>query len=154
MKTALTSPHSLVIAFNVPIEGLAKDISVQQKISIHTFNIIYRLTEWLADEVKAKTPKRRETIIVGQAKVLKRFSEARKIKTIGCKILEGELRTENEVIITRRGDHVGEGKIITIQAARQSVNVITAGNECGMQVETDADVLEGDTITMQKTIEV
>ncbi len=154
MKTALTSPHSLVIAFNVPIEGLAKDISIQQKIPIHTFNIIYRLTEWLADEVKLKTPKRREKIVVGSAKVLKRFSEAKKLKTIGCKILDGELRTEIEVSIDRRGEHIGEGKITTIQAARQSVNVISAGNECGMQLETDSEVLEGDTLTYQKTIEV
>jgi translation initiation factor IF-2 len=153
MKTALTSPHSIVIAFNVPIEGLAKDISVQQKIAIHEFNIIYRLTEWLGDEIKAKTPKRKEKIVVGSAKILKRFSEAKKIRTVGCKILDGELRTETTAILSRRGEHLGEGKILTIQSARQSVSIITAGNECGMQVETDVELLEGDTITIEKIIE-
>jgi translation initiation factor IF-2 len=154
MKVALTSPHSIIIAFGVPTDALAKDIAIQHGITIHDFNIIYRLTEWLGDEVKRMTPKKREKTVVGSAKVLKRFSEAKKVKTIGCRVLEGEIRTNKTVTISRRGEHVGGGTILTMQAARQNVSIITAGNECGLQIETDAEVHEGDTLTYEEIVEV
>jgi translation initiation factor IF-2 len=153
MKVALTSIHSLIIAFGVPTDSLAKDISMQHGLKIYDFNIIYRLTEWLTDEIKRVTPKRKEKQVMGSAKVLKRFSEAKKVKTLGCKILEGEIRTEKSVVISRRGEHLGDGKIVTLQAARQSVTSVMHGNECGLQVETDVDVLEGDTLTYVEMVE-
>ncbi len=154
LNVAGTSPHSLVIAFNVGTEATAKDLALQKNITINEFNIIYRLTEWLGEKVQEMTPKKKEKKITGIAKILKRFSEAKHIKTIGCKIIEGSIESGKKVTIDRRGEVLGSGSIETIQVARQVVTLVTEGNECGMQLETEVDIHEGDTLSIETTIEV
>jgi translation initiation factor IF-2 len=154
MKIALTSPYSRIVCFNVSADQTAAELADQYGMKIHSFDIIYRLTEWLEEEIVTLTPKRKEKLKVGEAKVLKCFSATKQVKTVGCKILEGELRVGEKVEITRRGESLGSGKIDSIQSARQSVSSIAVGNECGMQIETTVDVHDGDTVTYYRMIEV
>lgn len=154
IKAARISPHSRVIGFNVTTEPTAHDIALQQKVPIATFSIIYELTAWLEDEVKRLTPKKTELQVVASAKILKCFSAAKSLKTIGCRVELGTLAVGTSVRLMRRGDYLGTGKIETLQAARQTVTSIMQGNECGMQIETEVDLKDGDTIDMQKMVEV
>lgn len=154
LNVALTSPHSLIIAFNVGTESSAKDLALQSGTTIHEFNIIYRLTEWLSEKIQEMTPKRKEKHVSGSAKILKRFSETKHIKTIGCKVVSGSIESGKKVKIDRRGEEIGTGTITTLQVARQVVQVVTEGNECGMQLETEAEIHEGDLLNIEIMIEV
>jgi translation initiation factor IF-2 len=154
MKVAQTSPHSLIIGFNVVADQTASEVSLRLNIPLYYFDIIYRLTEWLTETVTKMTPKKQEKITLGVAKILKSFSATKHVKTIGCSVSEGEIAVGATVSLTRRGEYLGKGTVSTIQVARQSATVITAGNECGMQIETEVDLKEGDTIASEQFIEV
>lgn len=154
MNTARISPNSRIIGFNVAADPNAASIALSKNIPIHTFTIIYELTQWLEDEVLKLTPKRKETQVVAHAKVLKCFSSTKQLKTIGCRVNEGILTVGATVHLSRRGEALGKGKIETLQAARQAVQSVMAPNECGMQLATDVDVSEGDTLEITKVVEV
>lgn len=154
IKIALTSPLSKVIGFNVAADQTAHDIALQHGIALHTFSIIYELTAWLESEVARLTPKRTEMTVIARAKVLKCFSASKQLKTIGCRVDEGALSVGNTVVIHRRGERLGTGKIETLQAARQSVQQVPFGAECGMQLATDADIHDGDTLERLQSVEV
>jgi translation initiation factor IF-2 len=154
LKLAQTSTHARVIGFNVTADPVAADIALQQGIPVATFSIIYELTAWLEDEVARLTPKKSELQTVAQAKILKCFSATKQLKTVGCRVEQGVMTVGAVVGITRRGDTVGKGKIETLQAARQSVQSVSFGSECGMQLASDVDVKEGDVLELQKMVEI
>jgi translation initiation factor IF-2 len=154
MNIARTSPLSRVIGFNVNADPTAASISLSKNIPVHTFTIIYELTQWLEDEVAKLTPKKKETQVVANAKVLKCFSATKSLKTIGCKVSEGILTVGTTVVLTRRGEYLGKGKIETLQAARQVVQSVMAPNECGLQIETSVEIADGDILELTRVVEV
>src|SRR3989344_3935540 len=56
IKMAAASERSLILGFNVKATKAALELAEHQQVKIATFDIIYKLSEWLAEEVKRRTP--------------------------------------------------------------------------------------------------
>ena len=65
---------SIVLGFNVKIDSKALASAEKSGIQIQTFNIIYKLTEWLVEMAESKTTKINVEEMTGRAKILKFFS--------------------------------------------------------------------------------
>ena len=145
VQTALASSHdALIIAFNVGIDPAARDIALQHEKDIHTFDIIYKLSEWLEKEIQARTPKRETAVTLGTAKVLAHFSSMKHKHVVGGAVKSGELKTGARVRIMRAKEHVGEGTIHNLQLGKQNVERIEEGAEFGAQIESDVLLAQGD----------
>ena len=53
-----------------------------------------------------------------------------------------EPATENSIY--RRGIEVGTGKVLNLQQQKSDAAQVTEGLECGMQVDSKADIVAGD----------
>lgn len=67
-KLGLSDKNTIIIGFNVDIERESvPDINDVESITIKTFNIIYKLTEWLEGERISRKPKKEvDTMLVKQ----------------------------------------------------------------------------------------
>jgi translation initiation factor IF-2 len=139
------SPAAL-LGFNVKIDASAKDLAERQHIMVETKDIIYQLTEWLAEEVKKYVPDDTGDAITGTAKILKQFSTSGAKHVVGARIETGVIKLGEMVSIIRRDIEIGRGKITNLQQQRSDVSSIGEGMECGMQIDTKADVVAGDMI--------
>ncbi len=152
VQTALASQHdALIIAFNVDVDTTARDIAQQNDKAINQFNIIYKLSEWLADTVRARTPKMEIAEDIGAAKVLKFFSTTKHTHLFGGTVTRGHLEKGGRVRIMRRGELVADGTLLSMQTGRQNVARVEEGQEFGAQLEAPAapaagDIIEGYTI--------
>jgi translation initiation factor IF-2 len=63
----------------IPAKSTAEKLGIQ----IQTFDIIYKLSEWLAQVVEERAPKVQVEEPTGQAKVLKIFSKVKDRQVIG-----------------------------------------------------------------------
>tara|TARA_B100000745_G_scaffold152730_1_gene99957 strand:+ start:5067 stop:6593 length:1527 start_codon:yes stop_codon:yes gene_type:complete len=145
VQTALSSSHdAIILAFNVGIDTAAKDVAMQHGEEIHAFNIIYKLSEWLATEIANRTPKVETMEIIGSAKLLKYFSSMKNKYVVGGKVKEGTVKKAAMVRILRGHDVIGEGKILNVQAGKQDVLSIDAGEAFGAQIESDVQLQIGD----------
>lgn len=148
VQTALASQHdALIIAFNVGIDASARDVALHQEKKIHSFNIIYKLSEWLAEVVAERTPKREEEEELGTAKVMMYFSAVKDKYVIGGKVKNGYISKNSRVHVLRANKVVGEGTILNLQSGKQDVDRIEAGSEFGAQVQSTEPLHVGDTIT-------
>lgn len=68
---------------------------------------------------------------------------------VGGKVETGTLKRGNQVVIIRRGIEVGVGKVVNLQAQRADVDSITEGFEFGAQIDTKADVTNGDLLEVR-----
>ena len=147
VKTATASKHeAVVIAFNVDIDTAARDVALQSEVEIHSFNIIYKLAEWLEREIKERTPKKEIAETCGTAKVAKFFSSMKDKYVIGAKTKSGEIRVGGKVRILRANEVIGEGEVLNVQTGKQNVEKVGAPNEFGAQIRADAEIKEGDTL--------
>lgn len=135
--------NAIIVGFNVEAERAALDLAERQGVEIRTFNIIYELSEWLAEALKQRTPKKEIEEVTGKAKVLKHFSTQKNIHVIGARLEEGSLSVDQKVRVMRRDIELGKGTIRNLQQLKANVDSVTTG-EFGAQVETKVDIAPGD----------
>ncbi len=135
---------SIVLGFNVKADNKAKAAAEKAGISINIFDIIYKLTEWLAEVAAAKTPKIDVEEITAKAKVLKFFSATKDKNVIGARVEEGEIKVGDEVKIMRREVEVGRGRIRELQQMKEKVSEVRTGVEFGCQLQANITPAPGD----------
>ena len=137
-------PDSLVLGFNVKADSQAMSSAEKAGIQIKTFDIIYKLTEWLAEVALSKTPKINVEEMTGRAKVLKFFSATKDRNIIGARVEEGEIKLGDEIKIMRNETEVGRGKIRELQQAKEKTSEVRSGVEFGCQLQSAITPAPGD----------
>lgn len=137
---------AVIIGFNVGTDRLADSFALERGVSIERFSIIYKLTERLAELLKTSAPKRTLEEVSGKAKIIKVFSSKNDEHLIGAGVLAGTIKVGAAIRVSRRGEAVGSGTVVSIQHNRQAVSKIENEGEFGAQISLDAEPLAGDTL--------
>ncbi|HAS84882.1 MAG TPA: translation initiation factor IF-2 [Candidatus Yonathbacteria bacterium] len=145
-KLASGSDSAIIIGFHTKVERGAQDIAERFGITIKTFDIIYKLSEWLNEELDRRTPKVMGEEVVGMAKILKTFSATKHKQVIGGKVTSGTLEVGAQVKIMRRDVEIGRGKIEGLQAQKLPAKKVEEGNECGMMIDGKIEIAGGDVL--------
>jgi translation initiation factor IF-2 len=153
IRLAQGSDKAVIVAFNTKTESLAKNFAERAGVEIKSFDIIYKMTEWLKDFILSRTPKVSENVAVGSAKVLKVFSKTKDKQIIGCSVQNGTLSIGNTVSIKRREAEIGQGKIRGMEQQKKKTDSVSSGTEFGALVEAKVEIAVGDTIESFMTVE-
>ncbi len=151
VQNVSATKDAIIVGFNVKVERPAKDLAERLGVEIDTFDIIYKLSEWLETALKNRTPKKEEEIKTGTVKILRHFSVQKNIHVLGGRIDEGVIKMNQRVIILRRDIEIGKGTIKNLQQQKSDVQQVNEG-EFGMQLETKAEIAPGDYLKPFDTI--
>ena len=151
LQLALSDKNTIVIGFNVDIDKKVLDMNEVDQITIKTFNIIYKLTEWLELEREVRRPRKEVDTILGRAKILKVFSSQKNSHVAGGRVLEGSMDKKAGFKLMRGDIQVARGTILELQMGKAPVSSVGVGEEFGMQIECKEDPLPGDVIETFKT---
>jgi len=153
IKLASGAKNPVIVGFNIKADTKAHELAERMGVSIELFDIIYKLTEWLEEEIKKRAPKILTKEIVGKAKIMKVFSRTKNKQVVGGKVLEGELKTKARVKITRRENEIGQGGILGIQQQKVAAESVAEGNEFGSMIESSIEIAPGDIVEAFVAIE-
>jgi translation initiation factor IF-2 len=145
VQNVSATKNAIIVGFNVQPDRAAKDLADRLGVEIQSFDIIYKLSEWLGTALKERTPKKEEERITGRAKILKHFSSQKNAHVLGARIEEGTLSLNQRVRIMRRDIVLGMGTLKNLQQQKSNVKAITEG-EFGMQLDAKAEVAPGDVL--------
>lgn len=146
MKAVAGKAEAIVIGFNVKTDKSAAELAMKQGITISFFDIIYKMTEWLTEEMEKRRPKIETTETTGQAKVLKTFSRTKERQIVGGKVVVGSIVLGGVVKILRRDNEIGTGKIVNLEKSKSKTSEVEEGTEFGMMLESKIEVAPGDII--------
>jgi translation initiation factor IF-2 len=144
IKLAGGDKDAVIIGFNVKIDNIARDINEQAGVRVETFDIIYKLTEWLEEEAEKRRPRKVVDTVTGSLKILKYFSQTKEKQVVGCRVESGSVKANSVVKIMRRDNEIGMGKVTEMQHNKSKAKEVFEGDECGLQVETKITLAQGD----------
>lgn len=153
VKSASATEGSIIVGFNVKIDSSAKAYAERTGIAIAQFDIIYKLTEWIAEVLKERTPKLKVAEISGEAKILKIFSKVKDRQILGGKVTSGLINLGDTVKILRRDAEIGEGVIKELQQQKLKTKTVETGREFGAMIESKLEIAQGDRITAFTVVE-
>ena len=146
LKMASIDKESVIVGFNAKIDSAARDLNESLKVNIQTFDIIYKLIDWLRDLIEERRPRQEVKEVIGSLKILKTFGTTKDRHVVGGKVLNGKISINSSVKIMRRDFEIGLGKITELQTNKIKAKDVFEGDECGIQIETRTEVSPGDVI--------
>ncbi|NTV31235.1 translation initiation factor IF-2 [candidate division WWE3 bacterium] len=136
---------AFVIGFGVGVEKNAETLAIKERIICRRYEIIYRLLEELQEVIGMEI----EDLIpqpTGKAKVKQLFELTNGQVVAGSEVTEGYLKKGSKVSIVRPYGENIEGKIASLKKNKDDVGQVKRGEECGILLEGDIQILVGDII--------
>ena len=143
-----SSKKTVILGFNVATDPSAKEIIDRNSVPTFTSDIIYKISDWLKEEItkrKAEIPREE---IIGVAKILKTFSRQKNKQVIGGKVVSGKLVEGKAFKIKRRDVEIGEGKITNLQQGKKEAKEVSPGEEFGAMTENKIEIARDDEIVI------
>lgn len=134
----------VIIGFNTTADSRALTLTDQAGMQVHTFSIIYKLTEWLEDVVTKRAPKKESREITAHIKVLKIFSQQKNTYVLGGHVNDGTLTKGTDLLVIRRSEELGVAKAVELQSQKLKADKITEGNDFGAKIESNVEIHESD----------
>ncbi|HLD20581.1 MAG TPA: translation initiation factor IF-2 [Patescibacteria group bacterium] len=137
---------AIVIGFNVRPSGGAEELARDKELDLREYKIIYKLFEDVLEELKNRLPA--DTIIEeqGRFEVVKNFKKMDEGWIIGGRVKADKIHKGAKLRLSRNGEYIGEGSILSLQLGRAELKVAQAGQEIGMSYKGKVKPEEGDQI--------
>src|SRR3989344_2579141 len=135
---------STIIAFNVGVDAIARDLAERENMKILSFSIIYELTAKVIELLEKSVPSVEQEKELGRATVLKTFSSGAKKHVFGARYVSGTLTVGNRVKILRKDVEITRGSIKNLQQARSDVKEIKTEGDFGVEIEARESATYGD----------
>jgi len=144
------SAHALVIGFNSEPTSVAKRMAEGSKITIETFNIIYKLVERIKEKLTDLLEPETVRTDSGRLSVLAIFKTGKHDMIVGGRVSEGKMLRGSLLEIKHDDEIVGKGKMQNLQYNKQNSDEVNQGNECGVVFEGNVKIQVGDTLICYK----
>jgi translation initiation factor IF-2 len=144
---------AIVVGFHVGMTSGAKKFAVDEDVIVEKFEIIYELIDFAKEKLELLLDAKLSYEKIGSLKVLAVFRREKTYVVTGGKVANGVMRAKAPVKLTRAGKMTGEGKITQLQKDKKGVAEVKKGSECGMKIEGDTDIEEGDVIECYEAVE-
>ncbi|BCX16315.1 MAG: hypothetical protein KatS3mg098_544 [Candidatus Parcubacteria bacterium] len=139
---------ALIVGFNCKISKPAANLARSAGVEIVVSNIIYHLIEALEEKLKTLQSKEGAKNIL---EILAVFNRKGKKQVVGGQVKEGFFTLNQKVQIERSGEIVGVGRIINLQKEKVDCRKVDQGQECGLMIESEAEILVGDKIISERS---
>jgi translation initiation factor IF-2 len=139
-----SASKAIIVGFNVQADVSARRLAEAEGISIRLYDIIYRMTEDIEKALKGMLEPTVVEKVIGRAQVLAVFSASKLGRVAGCRVVDGELRSNSKVRLYRGTDLVYEGEMASLRHEKEDVREIRTGYECGVGLKNFNDIQVND----------
>jgi translation initiation factor IF-2 len=146
IRNASSGGEAIILGFSVKSDTQAKASAERFGVTIVLFDIIYKLTEWLAEELEKRRPRVEVEEKEGLAKIVRIFGGSKGSYILGGRVQEGLISLGDNVKILRRDFEIGRGKILELQQQKIKSKQVKEGLEFGAKVESKQEIAPGDVL--------
>ncbi|MGA9525077.1 MAG: translation initiation factor IF-2, partial [Myxococcaceae bacterium] len=143
---ASATKGGVVIGFNVKSESGAEPTSRALEVQIHTYNIIYELTDAVRGMMEGLLEPIRTEKKTGRAEVRNLFNVPKLGTIAGAAVVDGTIKRSALIRLVRDNKPVFTGKLASLRRFKDDVREVSQGFECGIGVENYSDFKPGDII--------
>jgi translation initiation factor IF-2 len=143
---------SYLLGLHVRAEKNAQHLAKDKGVSLHLHDIIYRLVEFLQEELNKRREIKTSWEKVAEMVVRKVFDIKGLGVIAGCYVRDGVVAKGNKVLCLRDGKQVGESKINSLQRDKKTVKEVHAGYECGFISDLFTEWQEDDEVHVMREV--
>lgn len=150
-----SASNAIIIAFQVRPSSGAKKLAEQEQVDIRVYSVIYSAIDDLKAAIAGmKAPELKETV-VANLEVRDTFHISKVGIIAGCYVMDGKVQRSSKVRVIRDGIVIHDnGRLGSLKRFKDDAKEVTAGLECGLNIESFNDIKVGDVIEAYEQTEV
>lgn len=149
-----SASDAIIVGFQVRPNIQARKLAENEGIQIKLYSIIYQAIEDVKAALEGMLSPGEEEKIVANVEVRETF-KITKVGTIaGCMVLDGKITRNTPIRIIRDGVVIYTGKLGSLKRFKDDAKEVSAGYECGLNIENFNDIKVGDIVEGYNIVEV
>ncbi len=145
---------AIIIGFQVRPVPQARKLAENEQVDIRLYSIIYQAKEEIEAAIKGMLSKKTEEKVVCNLEVRETFKVSKVGTIAGCYVLDGKIHRNTKIRLIRDGIVVYSGNLGSLKRFKDDVKEVSAGYECGLNIENFNDIKVGDIIEGYDIVEV
>ena len=141
-----SASDAIVVGFNVHPTTEAVQAKENEGIDVRTYNVIYNLISYIRSAMEGLLDPEVREVVIGRAEVRELFRVPRLGLVAGSYVNWGRISYNQPLRILRDNRLIHEGKVNSLRRFKDNVNEVQANYECGIGIETFADLKVGDVL--------
>jgi translation initiation factor IF-2 len=141
-----SASKATILGFHTSIESHADSLIKQRGITVYSQDVIYHLIDEVKNRMRTLLDKIEKETDMGSAFIKAIFKSSQFGNIAGCQVSEGSIKRQNPVRQLRDDKVIWKGKLASLKRVKEDVKEIQKGFECGIVLEGQNDIKEGDII--------
>ncbi len=149
-----SASNAIIIGFQVRPSLAARKLAEQEQIDIRLYSVIYNAINEIKSAIEGMLSPEIEEKIVSNLEVREVFKITKVGTVAGCMVLDGKIHRNANIRLIRDGIVVYTGTLGSLKRFKDDVKEVSAGYECGLNIDRFNDIKVGDIIESFEVIEI
>ena len=145
---------AIIVGFQVRPTATARKMAEKEEIDIRLYSIIYDAIEEIKAAMAGMLAPELKEEVTATLEVLQTFRITKVGTVAGCIVREGKIKRTNKVRVIRDGIVIHTGELASLKREKDDVKEVGVNTECGLNLKSYNDVVEGDIIEAFEEVEV
>jgi translation initiation factor IF-2 len=149
-----SASDAIIIGFQVRPSSGARKLAEQEQIDIRLYSIIYDAINEIKAAMEGMLAPTFEEKIVANVEIRETFKISKVGTIAGCMVLDGKITRNSKIRIIREGVVVYTGELASLKRFKDDVKEVSAGYECGLNIQNFNNIEVGDIVEAYENVEV
>ena len=141
-----SASNAVIVGFNVRPTAQARKMAENEKIDIRLYSIIYTAIEEIKAAIEGMLAPEIEEVVTCNLEIRETFKISKVGTIAGCMVLDGKITRNTKVRVIRDGIVIYTGVLGSLKRYKDDVKEVSAGMDCGLNIENFNDIKVGDII--------
>jgi len=141
-----SASNAIIVGFNVRPTMQARKIAEHEQIDIRLYSIIYTAIEEIKAAIEGMLSPEIQEVVTCNIEIREVFNISKVGRIAGCMVLDGKVNRQTKIRVIRDGIVVFTGNLGSLKRYKDDVKEVSAGFECGLNIENFNDIKVGDII--------
>ena len=141
-----SASNAVIVGFNVRPTAQARRMAENEKIDIRLYSIIYTAIEEIKAAIEGMLAPEIEEVVTCNLEIRETFKISKVGTIAGCMVLDGKITRNTKIRVIRDGIVVYTGLLGSLKRYKDDVKEVSAGMDCGLNIENFNDIKVGDII--------
>ena len=141
-----SASNAVIVGFNVRPTAQARKMAENEKIDIRLYSIIYTAIEEIKAAIEGMLAPDIEEVVTCNLEIRETFKISKVGTIAGCMVLDGKITRNTKIRVIRDGIVIYTGLLGSLKRYKDDVKEVSAGMDCGLNIENFNDNKVGDII--------
>ncbi len=149
-----SASNAIIIGFQVRPSMAARKLAEQEQIDIRLYSVIYNAINEIKSAIEGMLSPEIEEKVLANIEVREVFKITKVGTVAGCMVLDGKIQRNASIRLIRDGIVIYTGRLGSLKRFKEDVKEVSAGYECGLNIDKFNDIKVGDIIEAFETVEI